>query len=130
MLEIVNPETDRLVFSRKVKPCDKFILESIHSLELSCITDEYKISHNYTIELISTTFSGHSAGLPFNKSKDEVFSVEKDGRFKISNRHIQMDKIPLRIQRNYGNKLVYDDIEINLSEIFDNTLLYIVIAKK
>ncbi|MBD3182320.1 DUF1850 domain-containing protein [Candidatus Poribacteria bacterium] len=125
MLEIVNPETGELVFSRKVEPYDKFTLESIHSLELSNIINEYQISENYDIQLVSTMFSGHSAGLPFKTKKGEKFSVDKDGKFKISNRYIQINKIPLRVQRNYGNVFVYNDLRINLSEMFNNVLLHI-----
>ena len=110
------------IFWTPISPGDRFILEQIHSVQLCRVTDEFEIDRHYRMFLVSTTFSDHGAGLPYSSDRGETFSVQYDGRFKISGMCRFAPEILLRVGREHGNTFTFG-VRLNLSEMCGDALL-------
>lgn len=123
VLEIAHAEADGRVFWKSVKSGDRFSLGYVHSVQLSRVTDDFEIDQDCGIALVSTAFSDHGAGLPYNLDRGGFFSVQNDGEFRISGMRVPLPEIPLRVGREYDNTFSFGSCNINLSEVCGDALL-------
>jgi hypothetical protein len=125
ILEITYAEGRGRVFWTQINPGDRFSLEYIHSTQLSRVTDDFEIDQDHRILLVGTTFSDHGAGLPYHPHCGGTFSVQRDGRFGISDMRISLPEILLRVGREYDNVFACETRRINLSRQCGDALLTI-----
>ena len=125
VLEIRDLRTNRELFHVGIVPGDRFSLESIHSVQLSRITDSYRIDQNYMIILVNSVFSDHGAGLPSSLSNGEHFAILPDGSFMVSGINRKLPKILLTVGSEYDNVFVFGQRRIKLSKLYGNALLSI-----
>lgn len=125
ILEIAHAEEDGRIFWIPIRPGNWFTLEYTHSVQLSRITDDFEIDQRYGILLVSTTFSDHGAGLPYNSRLGGTFSVQYDGSFKISGIRRFFPEILLRVGKEYDNVFVFGSQYIDLSKMYGDSLLAI-----
>jgi hypothetical protein len=129
ILEISYADTDaknpNRIFWTRVNSEDTFSLVYTNSVQQCQIVDDFQINRDHEIVLISTTFPDHGAGIPFNSQYGGVFSVQKDGKFRISDMRLQIPEILLRVEREYNNVFIFGDCQIDLSEICGHALLIV-----
>ena len=125
VLEIAHVESGAHVFRTQVDPGDHFSLEHTHSAQLSPVTDNFQIDQRYRMFLVSTVFSDHGAGLPDSSHRGETFSIQQDGRFKVSGLSMFLPEILLRVGREHNNILTCEARRVNLSERCGDALLTI-----
>jgi hypothetical protein len=113
------------VFRIPINPGDRFSLGYTHSVQYSRVTDDFEIDQHHRILLVSTTFSDHGAGLPYGLHREGVFSIQEDGRFKMSGIHKFLPEILLRVGREYSNIFVFGARRIDLSKTYGDALLTI-----
>ena len=125
VLEIARAKNGAHVFRTQVDPGDHFSLECTHSAQLSPVTDNFQIDQSHRMFLVSTVFSDHGAGLPDKSYRGEIFSIQQDGRFKVSGLSTLLPEILLRVEREYNNILTYETRRVNLSERCGDALVTI-----
>jgi len=122
-LELKTFEENKLIFSQKVQPGDKFTLKYTHSVALTPVWEKFIIDKDYQIILIETDFLDHGAGLPYTTFENEIF-VEEEGRFKIKNMHRTMpNPIYYRVGAVRENIFSFKSKEINLSSLVGDKLI-------
>ena len=125
VLEIVHEESGDLVYWTEIRSGYMFSLGHTHSVQLSPVVDSFKTDRNCGIILVSTIFSDHGAGLPTDSYRGAYFSVQDDGRFKISDMNVFFPEIRLRTGKEYDNTFTLGNYHINLSETYGNSLFTI-----
>ncbi len=129
-LELRSFYEDKVLFSQRVQPGDKFTLEYTHSVALTPVWEIFVIDQDYQIILVETDFLDHGAGLPYAAFDQEIFVIE-EGRFKIKNmQRIMRNPIYYRVGANSNNCFYFKDNKINLSSLWGDRLLSIGIGKK
>lgn len=129
VLEVINTKDNGQVFRANIWEEDRFSLEYKHSVQLSGVTDIYEIDRQHRIVLVGITFSDHGAGLPHKSHLGGRFSVLPDGKFSISNMHMVMPEIRLRVGKESENVLKLSGKNINLSKRYGDSLLIIRIRR-
>lgn len=120
-------ETNNKKMILKVNNNDEFIISYKHSVALSKVYEYYKILNNKII-LYEMDFSDQCAGLPTEVFDEEKFIMSED-KFKIINMNREFKTINYRINKNLDFKLIINNMEYNLSEIFGTTLVVISIRR-
>jgi hypothetical protein len=99
-----------------------FSLSFIHSVSVTPVTDRYEVVKNKIVQT-SETFMAHGAGLP--SSVDEPGGLRwthENNEFCLTmNRPIE--KLVVRTDRNYKNRLIIEDRTVNLNQWEDQALL-------
>ena len=129
ILEIAYAEDGKRIFRTRIRPGDRFSLTQTHSVQLCSVKDDFEIDEDCRILLVSTTCSDHGAGLPYSLHKGSNFSIQDDGRFRISGMRAPLPEILLRVEREYDNTFIFGSRHINLSETYGDALLEVRIKK-
>lgn len=124
VLEISDTKGNEKAVIRRIKGDSNFSLSFMHSAQRSIVKDNFVID-GHNIMLVSTTFSDHGAGLPF----DGDFEVLDNGKFRVSNINRTLSKINLTIGKESVNTFEIGDEQINLSQIYGDTTLVVHIRK-
>jgi len=103
----------------------RFSLSFIHSVSTTPVRDNYRVEGD-TIIQTSETFEAHGAGLPSMFGEPGATDWEqRDGKFIL---HMQrpIDRLIVRTDRRYHNRLHLHDTEIDLNQWEDQALEVII----
>jgi len=129
-LELKCVDNNEIVFLNRIEPRDIFILEYIHSVALTPVTEIFQVDKEHQIILIETNFLDHGAGLPYTPFEQEVF-LREEGKFKIKNmQRIMPVPIYYRVGESSDNCFYFKEDKIELSSLLGEKLLTIKIIKK
>jgi len=122
-LYLVDAETEQLIWSTEVSKGDQFVLEYIHSVHKTPVSDSYLIGENNQIVLFRTAFSTFGAGMPYEA--DYSFSIEDD-RYVISDLNLTFAEILLRVVPIAEHRIIINDDIIFMNDLVpQGTLLAI-----
>lgn len=104
---------------------DRFSLSFIHSASLTPVRDEYQITQDgkrYRITQTAEKFIAHGQGLPSMKGEpDATAFIHENGKFILQlNRPI--DRLIVRTDKRYENRLHTGDNAVNLNQWRDTAL--------
>jgi hypothetical protein len=102
-------------------PGGEFSLSFIHSVSLTPVRDEYRLENGKILQ-ISEVFETHGAGLPSGFADTGVIGWEQaDGKFIVRLRR-EIERLVVRTDRKYQNRLTVSGREINLNTWEDQAL--------
>jgi len=99
-----------------------FSLSFVHSVSVTPVTDRYEVVKNKIVQT-SETFMAHGAGLP--SSADEPGGLrwtQENNEFCLTMVR-PIEKLVVRTDRNYKNRLIIEDRTVNLNQWEDQALL-------
>lgn len=117
-LGLRDTKSDRWIWRTVVHPGDTFHIGYTHSVYQRPLWDSYSIDPRYRMILEETVFPASGYGLPFAAVRSQVFRIREDGNYSIGNIKKPIPHLMLRVQRQYGNFLTFNDKTIlNLSSL-------------
>lgn len=119
---VIRQFPGKIELARYSLPQDSlFSLSFIHSVSSTPVRDDYKIEAGQIVQT-SATFETHEAGLPSLENEADVSGWEwLQGKFRISMKR-PIDRLVMRTNRSYNNRLHISTQTIDLNQWADQAL--------
>ncbi|MCP4118649.1 MAG: DUF1850 domain-containing protein [Desulfobacteraceae bacterium] len=99
-----------------------FSLSFIHSVSVTPVIDRYEVVENNIVQT-SETFMAHGAGLPSSVDEPGGVSWTQENNEFCLHMDRPIEKLVVRTDRNYKNRLLIGDLTVNLNQWEDQALL-------
>ncbi len=100
-----------------------FSLSFIHSVSMTPVIDMYRITGTGRIIQTAEYFKAHGAGLPTSPAEPGGTSWEKTENWFILHMKRPINKLVVRTDKNYQNRLILPDRTIDLNQWEDQSLV-------
>src|SRR6056297_4039929 len=123
VLQIINYQSDKIIWEQKVKDGDDFSIKYLHSVAKTPVIEFFEIKDG-KILLTGTEYQSYGAGLPTSDEQGD-YIVDND-KFIIKNIDQKLPEIMLRVSDYAQHKFIYNDKTYKLYEsVKTETLLQI-----
>lgn len=95
VIRLINRTQDRLFFSRKISPGDRFTFKYIHSVQKTPVYEIFTIDEEGNVILVETRVMSLGYGLPA-PTRDDEYTIEEDFLV-IRNLHRNVGKLMIRV---------------------------------
>ena len=119
---VIQKFSSQAVLSRYCIPPDRnFSLSFIHSVSLTKVRDDYRIEAGHILQ-VAETIQTHEAGLPSLEHEPDALAWEwQDGQFMLRMQR-RIDRLVVRVQDPYQNRLILGEKTIDLNQWGDLAL--------
>jgi len=123
VLQIINYQSDKIIWEQKVKDGDDFSIKYLHSVAKTPVIEFFEIKDG-KILLTGTEYQSYGAGLPTSAEQGDY--IVADDKFIIKNIDQKLPQIMLRVSDYAQHEFIYNEKNYKLYEnVKTETLLQI-----